>query len=68
MTFGLNFGKLDAQLAIEQTNGILGAFQSEAVRNAGVSLERIELGNEPNLYPNNGLRAREYSITEYVTE
>ncbi|KAI0029752.1 hypothetical protein K488DRAFT_79985 [Vararia minispora EC-137] len=44
------------------------AFQSQAVNNAGVSLQAIEVGNEPDLYAKHGLRAQTFTIKQYVQQ
>lgn len=44
------------------------AFTSSAVTDAGVTLQAIEIGNEADLYKNNGLRNSSYSISNYVPE
>lgn len=65
---GLNFGGNNVSMALRQTQSILKAFDSPAVRNSNIVLEAIEFGNEPDLYPNNGLRAKTYNSAQYTRE
>ncbi|KAG6879675.1 hypothetical protein C0992_012973 [Termitomyces sp. T32_za158] len=54
--------------AFLQAKSIVRAFSSSAIRNAGIVLDAIEIGNEADLYRNNGARARSYNIAQYVKE
>lgn len=54
--------------AFLETKSLIKAFSSSAMKSADVQLDAIEIGNEADLYHNNGLRASSYSISQYVTE
>ncbi|KAI5118995.1 hypothetical protein M0805_004405 [Coniferiporia weirii] len=67
--WGVNFGQDNLTAAYLEAKAIKDAFQSPAVRDAGVSLEFIEIGNEADLYQNNGFRnPSTWTISEYVKE
>ncbi|KAG6864970.1 hypothetical protein C0991_005877 [Blastosporella zonata] len=68
VTWGLNFGQFNLSTAFLEAKSILKAFSSSAVRNAGIMLDAIEIGNEADLYHNNGARPSTYSVTQYVKE
>jgi hypothetical protein len=66
--WGLNLGKNNLTAAFLEAKSLLKAFASPAVTHAGISLDAIEIGNEPDLYPNNGARPKNYTSTQYVNE
>ncbi|TFK70312.1 glycoside hydrolase family 79 protein [Pluteus cervinus] len=66
--WGVNFGANNITAAFMETRAILQAFSSPAVRNAGIILDALEIGNEADLYPNNGLRVKGFSLAEYIQE
>ncbi|KAH9936819.1 glycoside hydrolase family 79 protein [Epithele typhae] len=68
MVWGVNFGLDNATNAGNMARSIVQAFKSAAVLAAGVVLDRIEIGNEADLYSNNGLRAKNYSVNDYVPD
>jgi len=84
MTWGVNFGLDNATNAVNMAKSILKAFATSAVNTAGVTLELIEvgktgekyqfhsliswIGNEADLYKNNGLRPSNWTQAQYVTE
>ncbi|KAG6844289.1 hypothetical protein H0H87_008158 [Tephrocybe sp. NHM501043] len=68
VTWGLNFGQFNLTTAFLEAKSILKAFSSSAIKNAGITLDAIEIGNEADLYRNNGARSRTYNITQYVKE
>ncbi|KAI0337156.1 glycoside hydrolase family 79 protein [Trametopsis cervina] len=68
MTWGINFGADNATNALNMAVSILKAFGSVAVQRAGVVLDLLEIGNEADLYKNNGLRPSNYSVNEYVAD
>ena len=68
MVWGVNFGADNATNAVNMAKSILKAFASSAVKAAGVVLDRIEVGNEADLYKNNGLRPSNWTVDEYVTD
>jgi len=51
-----------------EAKSLVEAFASPAVKNAGITLDAIEIGNEADLYKNNGLRPKTYPSTQYVKE
>jgi hypothetical protein len=44
------------------------AFTDPEVLDQNIRLEGIEIGNEPDLYGDNGLRASGYNISTYISE
>lgn len=72
MTWGFNFGSNSLSLATTELNAILSAFSTSTsnggVSGSGVTLKFVELGNEPDLYGNNGHRDSGYSVSDYVTK
>ncbi|EMD41170.1 glycoside hydrolase family 79 protein [Gelatoporia subvermispora B] len=68
MVWGINFGLDNVTNAVNMANAIVGAFRTSAVRNSGVILQRLEVGNEADLYKNNGLRPSNWTVEEYVPD
>ena len=68
MTWGINFGADNVTNAVNMVKSIIKAFTTPAVIDSGVVLERIEIGNEADLYSNNGLRPSNYSVNAYVPD
>lgn len=68
MTWGVNLGLDNATNALNMANAILNAFLTPAVKLSGVVLDLIEIGNEPDLYSNNGLRPKGYNVNAYVPD
>ncbi|KAJ7274489.1 glycoside hydrolase family 79 protein [Mycena haematopus] len=66
VTWGVNFGGKFAVFL--ETKAIITAFASPALKNAGITLDFLELGNEADLYKNNGLRPSNYSVSQYTAE
>ena len=66
--WGLNFGQRNGSAAICAARAILDAFSSPAFVNANITLDALEIGNEPDLYMNNGLRPSSYGSPQYVEE
>jgi hypothetical protein len=50
------------------TQSIVKAFESDAVKDAGIFLTRLEIGNEPDIYQYTGHRDAPYTLEEYVQE
>ncbi|TFK95850.1 hypothetical protein BDV98DRAFT_659521 [Pterulicium gracile] len=50
------------------TQSIAKAFRSPAVKNKGIVLDFVEIGNEPNLYALNGLRGLKHNVSDYVPD
>ncbi|KAJ7178640.1 glycoside hydrolase family 79 protein [Mycena crocata] len=68
VTWGVNFGQLNLTAAVLEAKAIMDAFYSPPIEAAGVVLDYLEIGNEADLYKNNGLRASSYSSPTYVQE
>ncbi|KAJ7637653.1 glycoside hydrolase family 79 protein [Mycena polygramma] len=68
VTWGVNFGGKNLTATFLETQAIINAFSSPALKNAGITLDFLELGNEADLYKNNGLRNSSYSVSQYTTE
>ncbi|KZV85884.1 glycoside hydrolase family 79 protein [Exidia glandulosa HHB12029] len=68
MTWGMNFGANNTANAVAEAKSIVAAFKSPEVTNKGIKLDFIELGNEPDLYKNNGLRPSTWTIHNMVSE
>lgn len=64
---GLNFASTDDLRGLLHLTGIISAYRSSPIQNAGVKLDAIEIGNEPNLYDTTS-RASGYSASHYVKE
>ena len=68
MTWGVNFGADNVTNAVNMAKSIIKAFTTSAVIQSGVVLERIEIGNEADLYSNNGLRPQNFTVNDYVSD
>lgn len=68
VTWGLNLGSNNLTAAFLMARSIAKAFTDPDVVDARVRLEAIEIGNEPDLYGNNGLRVSGYNISTYISE
>jgi hypothetical protein len=67
--WGVNFGQNNLTAAYLGTTSLIKAFASSAVKAAGITLDFIEIGNEADLYSNNGARnSSTWTITEYIKE
>jgi hypothetical protein len=66
--WGLNFRDNNITIAYLETQAIIKAFDSSAVKAAGITLDFLEIGNEADLYVNNGGRQNPWGATQYVTE
>lgn len=67
MTWGLNMGADNITNAVNMAKAILRAFRTSAVRASGVVLDLLELGNEPDLFKNNGHRPSNWTVEDYVS-
>ncbi|KAJ6607350.1 glycoside hydrolase family 79 protein [Mycena sp. CBHHK59/15] len=68
VTWGVNFGQSNITAAVLEATAIMNAFRSPALEAAGVVLDYLEIGNEADLYANNGLRPKTYTSSQYVQE
>ncbi|KIL67493.1 glycoside hydrolase family 79 protein [Amanita muscaria Koide BX008] len=68
VVWGVNLGQRNLSAAVSEAQSIAKAFSSPTFKNAGLVLDAIEIGNEPDLYPNNGARGRNYSSSDYVSD
>ncbi|KAI0915487.1 hypothetical protein AcV5_003693 [Taiwanofungus camphoratus] len=69
MVWGVNLGFNNVTNAVNMAKAIVRAFSLPSVKNSGVVLERIEVGNEADLYGNNGLRpAGNWTVQDYVPD
>ncbi|KAJ3744227.1 glycoside hydrolase family 79 protein [Lentinula detonsa] len=66
--WGVNFGQNNLTAAILEAKSIMQAFCGSEISSLGISLKYLEIGNEPDLYMNNGLRPKNYNVGQYVTE
>ncbi|TCD64842.1 hypothetical protein EIP91_003590, partial [Steccherinum ochraceum] len=66
MTWGLNLGLNNVTNAVNMAKSIIKAFGTSALRQSAVTLDMLELGNEADLYSNNGLRPSGFSVSQYV--
>ncbi|KZT63900.1 glycoside hydrolase family 79 protein [Daedalea quercina L-15889] len=69
MVWGVNFGYNNITNAVNMAKAIVNAFLSPDVIESGVILERIEVGNEADLYGSNGLRpSNNWTVEDYVPD
>ncbi|TFL04901.1 hypothetical protein BDV98DRAFT_561154 [Pterulicium gracile] len=68
VTYGVNFGTSNLTAAYLNAQSIAKAFTSPAITSKGIVLDFVEIGNEPDLYRNNGLRGSGYTGRDYVPD
>lgn len=68
MTWGVNFGYDNVTNAVNMAKAIMRAFRTSAVKESGVVLDLIEVGNEADLYSGNGHRPANYTVEDYVPD
>ena len=68
VTWGLNLGQNNLSAAFLEAQALVNAFKSSSIKDAGIVLKAIEIGNEADLYSNNGARPKGFTSTEYVKE
>ena len=68
VTWGLNLGRNNLSAAFLEAKALVNAFKSSSIKTAGIVLEAIEIGNEADLYSNNGARPKGFTSKEYVAE
>ncbi|KAJ7158933.1 glycoside hydrolase family 79 protein [Mycena filopes] len=66
VTWGVNFGQLNITAAVLEAKAIMNAFNSPACEQ--VTLDFLEIGNEADLYANNGLRPASFTSSQYVQQ
>ncbi|KAI1796214.1 glycoside hydrolase family 79 protein [Ganoderma leucocontextum] len=66
MTWGINLGANNVTNAVNIAQAIVRAFRTNAVKASGVILDLIEIGNEADLFRNNGLRPSNWTVQDYV--
>lgn len=66
--WGVNLGQKNISAASLEAQSILKAFSTQAFIHAGIVLDAIEIGNEPDLYGMNGMRSINYSSSDYFSE
>ncbi|PFH52890.1 glycoside hydrolase family 79 protein [Amanita thiersii Skay4041] len=66
--WGVNLGQNNLSAAVSEAQSIAAAFASDAIKQAGIVLDAIEIGNEADLYRNNGARPANYNATQYVAD
>lgn len=68
VVWGVNLGTDNITAATLEARALHTAFTSSDVQDAGISLEFVEIGNEPDLYGNNGHRNSSWNVQEYVQQ
>jgi hypothetical protein len=68
VVWGVNFGQNNLTAAFLEATAIANAFASSSFQNSKITLEAIEIGNEADLYTNNGLRDSSFNVQKYVTQ
>ena len=69
MIWGVNLGADSVSNAVAEAQAIRATFESGGeASNAGVILDAIEIGNEADLYENNGLRGSGWNVDEYISQ
>ena len=66
--WGINFAADNVTNAVNMAKAIFRAFDDDAVRSAGVVLDRLEIGNEPDIYSFVGHRPENYTVEDYVSD
>ncbi|PBK65665.1 glycoside hydrolase family 79 protein [Armillaria solidipes] len=68
VTWGINFGQKNLTAAFLAARSIASAFSSPAMKDAGVTLDFVEIGNEADWYINNGARPSNWTSVDYTRE
>ncbi|KAN0093122.1 glycoside hydrolase family 79 protein [Tylopilus felleus] len=66
--WGVNLREYNLTAAYLETKALIQALESPAVKEKGITLNFIEVGNEADLYHNNGGRNSSWSVFEYVPQ
>ena len=65
---GLNFASIDDLRGFWQLAAIITTFDSTDMKKAKVTLDAIEVGNEPDMYGVKGPKPSRYGVIEYLKE
>ncbi|KAK0205928.1 glycoside hydrolase family 79 protein [Desarmillaria ectypa] len=68
VTWGVNFGQKNITAAFLTARSIASAFSSPAMKDAEVTLDFVEIGNEADWYINNGARPSNWTSVDYTQE
>ncbi|KAI0751852.1 glycoside hydrolase family 79 protein [Daedaleopsis nitida] len=68
MVWGVNLGGNNVTNAVNMAKAIIRSFDTPGVKESGIVLDRMEVGNEADLYSHNGLRPKNYTVQQYVRE
>lgn len=68
VTWGVNLGTSNMTAAMLEAKAIFKAFSSPAVKQAGVTLKAVEIGNEPDVYTLTGHRNSSWNVVSYVQQ
>lgn len=68
LTHALNFASVDDLRGFWQLATIVTTFDSTDMKKAKVTLDAIEVGNEPDMYGHNGAKPSKYGVSEYLSE
>lgn len=68
VTWGVNLKQDNLSAAVLEATAIVNTFSSPSIKNAGIALEAVEIGNEPDYYAKDGARSRPYTVQQYVSE
>ncbi|KAJ2921623.1 hypothetical protein H1R20_g15470, partial [Candolleomyces eurysporus] len=66
--WGLNLGQNNLTAGYLVSQSITKAFELPEVRQNGIVLDGMIIGNEPDLFPVNGHRSPGYSVSQYISE
>ncbi|KAJ8073456.1 hypothetical protein PM082_011732 [Marasmius tenuissimus] len=68
VSWGVNLGQNNLTAAVLQAKSISEAFSSPEIKDAGIKLDFIEIGNEADIFAMNGFRSPNYTVAEYTDE
>ena len=68
VVWGINLGQNNLTTACMEARAMVEAFNSPMIKDRGIVLDAIEIGNEADLYPGNGHRPGNYTSAQYVNE
>ncbi|KAF5342181.1 hypothetical protein D9611_001648 [Ephemerocybe angulata] len=66
--WGVNLGQNNLTASYLVAQSIAKAFALPEVKNNGIVLDGMIIGNEPDLFPNNGHRPSGWNVTQYISE